>query len=163
MGESERDVCGFFTRDLRDCIEIFVASGGSCRKNTIMRLPLIESYEEIKIKKGESASRVGSSIRLDGIIRTNCIQITTNSIELRFDESSRTSLTGLSVLLSNEMFIFTLMNPLGSGLGRRYRYRFRVRPRSQLSPIHCYVRSTSISIPFNLKINALPSHHSYKE
>jgi len=118
VGESERDVCGFFTRDLRDCIEIFVASGGSCRKNTIMRLPLIESYEEIKIKKGESASRVGSSIRLDGIIRTNCIQITTNSIELRFDESSRTSLTGLSVLLSNEMFIFTLMNPLGSGYGR---------------------------------------------
>ena len=39
-------------------------------------------------------------------------------MKLRFDESSRTSLTGLSVLLRNAMFIFILMNPVGSILGR---------------------------------------------
>jgi hypothetical protein len=55
---------------------------------------------------------------------------------MRFDESSRTSLTGLSVLLRNAMFIFTPMNPVGSILGRRH--RFRVRPRSPLRPILCY-------------------------
>jgi len=32
---------------------------------------------------------------------------------MRFDESSRTSLTGLSVLMRNAIFIFTLMNPVG--------------------------------------------------
>ena len=37
-------------------------------------------------------------------------------MKLRFDDSSRTSLTGLSV---NAMFIFTLMNPVGSILGSR--------------------------------------------
>ena len=47
-------------------------------------------------------------------------------IKLRIDVSSRTSLTGLSVLLRNAIFIFTLMNPVGSILGRRH--RFRVRP-----------------------------------
>jgi hypothetical protein len=40
------------------------------------------------------------------------------SIKLRFDESSRTSLTGLSALLlyeiANKMPIFTPMNPVGS-------------------------------------------------
>ena len=40
-------------------------------------------------------------IRLDQIILPNCKETTTNSIKLRFDESSRTSLTGLSVLLRN--------------------------------------------------------------
>ena len=55
---------------------------------------------------------------------------------VRFDESSRTSLTGLSVLLGNAMFIFTLISPVESILGRgyRYRHRFRVRPRSPRSP-----------------------------
>jgi len=37
---------------------------------------------------------------------------------LRFDESSRTSLTGLSVLLRNAIFIFTLMNHVGPILGQ---------------------------------------------
>jgi hypothetical protein len=49
---------------------------------------------------------------------------------------SRTSLTGLSVLLRYVLVIFTLMNPVGPSLGRRY--RFRVRPRSPPRPILCY-------------------------
>ena len=49
-------------------------------------------------------------IRLDYIIIPNCKETTTNSIKLCFDESFRTSLTGLSVLLRNAMLIFTLMN-----------------------------------------------------
>ena len=53
-------------------------------------------------------------VRLDQIILPNCKETTTNSIELRLDESSRTSLIGLSVLLRNEMFIFTPMNPIES-------------------------------------------------
>jgi hypothetical protein len=57
-------------------------------------------------------------------------------MKLRFDESSRTILTGLSVLLRNAMFIFTPMNPVGSILGRRL--RFQVSPRSPLRPILCY-------------------------
>ena len=65
-------------------------------------------------------------IRLDSIILPNCKETTTSSIKLRFDESSRTNLTGLSVLLRNAIFIFTLMSPAGSILGRRH--RFRVRP-----------------------------------
>jgi hypothetical protein len=52
-------------------------------------------------------------IRLDWIILPNCKETTTNSIKMRFDESSRTSLTGLSVLMRNAIFIFTLMNPVG--------------------------------------------------
>ena len=42
-----------------------------------------------------------------------------NTIKLRFGESSRSSLTGLSVLLRNAVFIFTriLMNSVGSILG----------------------------------------------
>jgi len=43
-------------------------------------------------------------------------------MQLRFDESSRTSLTGLSTFLRNSMFIFTPMNPAGSILGRRHRF-----------------------------------------
>jgi hypothetical protein len=43
------------------------------------------------------------------------------------------------------MFVFTLMNPAGSILGRRR--RFRVRPRSPLRPILCYYGT-----PF-LKVN----------
>jgi len=35
---------------------------------------------------------------LDYIILPNCKETTTNSIKLRFDESSRTSLTGLSAV-----------------------------------------------------------------
>ena len=54
------------------------------------------------------------------------------ALGVRFDESSRTSLTGLSDLLRNAMFIFTLVNPVGSILRRRH--RFRVRPRSPLRP-----------------------------
>ena len=61
--------------------------------------------------------------RLDYIIPPNFKETITNSIKLRFDESSRTSLTGLSVLLRNAMFIFTLMNPVRSILGRRHRFR----------------------------------------
>jgi hypothetical protein len=38
--------------------------------------------------------------------------------------------------LRNAIFIFTLMNPVGSILGRRH--RFRVRPWSPLRPIFCY-------------------------
>ena len=57
--------------------------------------------------------RVGEMIRLDWIILPNCKETTTNSIKMRFDESSRTSLTGLSVLMRNAIFIFTLMNPVG--------------------------------------------------
>ena len=75
-------------------------------------------------------------IRLDQIILPNCKEKATNGIELRFDESSRKSLTGLSVLLRNTMFVFTLMNPTGSIIRRRR--RFRVRPRSPLQPILCY-------------------------
>ena len=56
-------------------------------------------------------------------------------MKLRFDESSRISLTELSALLRNAMFIFTLMNLVGSILGRRH--RFRVRSRSLLRPILC--------------------------
>jgi hypothetical protein len=53
------------------------------------------------------------------MILPNCKETTTNSIKQRFDESSRTSLTGLSVLLRNAMSIFTLMNPVGlSGFWR---------------------------------------------
>ena len=36
---------------------------------------------------------------LDSIILPNCKETTTNSIKLRFDESSRTSLTGLELEL----------------------------------------------------------------
>ena len=57
---------------------------------------------------------------LDWIILPNYKETTTNRIKLCFDESSRTSLTGLIVLLRNAMFIFTLMNPVGSILGRRH-------------------------------------------
>jgi len=39
--------------------------------------------------------------------------------KLRIDESSRTRLTGLSVLWRNEMFIFTFMDPAGSNMERR--------------------------------------------
>jgi len=59
---------------------------------------------------------------IDLIILPNCKETRTNSIKLRFDESSRTSLTGLSDLLRNAMFIFTLMNPVGSILGRWHRF-----------------------------------------
>jgi hypothetical protein len=52
------------------------------------------------------------------LIESNRIE-STNSIELRIDDSSRTSLHGLSVLLRNGMFIFTLTNPSGSILKRR--------------------------------------------
>ena len=41
-------------------------------------------------------------------------ETTTNSIKLRFVEFFRRSLTGLSVLCRNVMFIFTLMDPVGS-------------------------------------------------
>jgi hypothetical protein len=40
-----------------------------------------------------------TGISLDYIVLLNCKEMITNSIKLRFDESSRTSLTGLSVLL----------------------------------------------------------------
>jgi hypothetical protein len=76
-----------------------------------------------------------NGIRLYFIL-PNGKEITTSSIKLRFDESSRTSLTGLSVLLRNTMFIFTPTNPVGPILGRRH--RFRERPRSPLRPILCY-------------------------
>jgi len=55
---------------------------------------------------------------------------------VRIDESARTSLTGLSVLLCNAMFIFTPMNAVGSILGRRH--RLRIRPRSPFWHILCY-------------------------
>ena len=45
-------------------------------------------------------------------------------------------LTGLSALLRNAMFIFTLTNPVESILGRGL--RFRERPRSPLRPILRY-------------------------
>ena len=38
---------------------------------------------------------------------------------MRIGESFGTSLTGLSALLRHAIFIFTLMDPLGSSLGRR--------------------------------------------
>jgi len=75
---------------------------------------------------------------LDYIILPNWKETTANSIKLRFDESSGTSLTGLSVLLRNAMFIFTLMNPLESILGRRNGFRVRVRSRSPLRHTPCY-------------------------
>jgi len=43
-----------------------------------------------------------------------------NGMELRIDDTSRTSLTRLSLLLRNTMFIFTPMNPVESILGRRH-------------------------------------------
>jgi len=46
------------------------------------------------------------------------------------------NVTGLGLLSRNAMFIFALMNPVGSILGRRH--RFRVRPRSPLRLILCY-------------------------
>jgi hypothetical protein len=49
-------------------------------------------------------------------ILPNCKETTTNSIKLRFDESSRTSLTGLNIFLRNEMFIFNLNWPSGASL-----------------------------------------------
>ena len=55
---------------------------------------------------------------------------------LRIDESSRTKIIGLNVLLRNEMVIFTLMNPIGSSLGRGH--RCRERERSPLRHILCY-------------------------
>ena len=77
--------------------------------------------------------------RLDWIILPTCKETTTNSIKLRFDESSRTSLTGLSVLLHNAMFIFALMNPVGSILGRRHRFRGKLpRIRICLAPSYLY-------------------------
>ena len=44
---------------------------------------------------------------------------------LLFDEPSRTSLAGLSVLLRNAMLIFTLMNPVESSFRRGHRLRVR--------------------------------------
>ena len=52
------------------------------------------------------------------MIDPNCKETTTSSKKLRFDESTRISLTGLSALLRNAVFIFTPMVPLGSTLGR---------------------------------------------
>ena len=52
------------------------------------------------------------------------------------DEFFRKSLTGLSVLLRYAMFIFILIKPVGSILGKRH--RFRVRPRSTFRPVLCY-------------------------
>ena len=66
-------------------------------------------------------ARALDKIRLN-IIHPNCKETTTNSIKLRFGESSRTSLTDLSVLLRFEMSIFTLTNPVGSILGRRHKF-----------------------------------------
>ena len=85
----------------------------------------------------ENEARIGlDQIRLEYNILPNRKETKTNSIKLRFDESSRSSLTRLCVLLSNSMFIFTPMNPLGSILGRRQ--RFRVRPRFLFRPILFY-------------------------
>jgi hypothetical protein len=56
------------------------------------------------------------------MILPSCKETTANSIHLRFDESSRTSLTGMSVLLRYAMFIFTLMDPVGLILGRGHRF-----------------------------------------
>jgi len=58
-----------------------------------------------------------NSIELDKIILPNCKETRTNSIKLRFIEFSRTSLTGLSVLLrdAKSIFTLTLMNPGGIG------------------------------------------------
>ena len=60
---------------------------------------------------------------LDWIKLPNCKEATIRSIKLRFGESSRRSLTGLSVLLRNAMFIFTLVKPVGSIIGRRPKFR----------------------------------------
>jgi hypothetical protein len=58
-------------------------------------------------------------------------------MKLRIGESSRTSLTGLSALLRNAMFIFPPMNPVGSSLSLGRRHGLRVRPRSPFRPILC--------------------------
>jgi hypothetical protein len=47
----------------------------------------------------------------------NCRETETNSTKLHLDESSRTSLTGLSVLMCNATFIFTPMNTVRESLG----------------------------------------------
>ena len=54
--------------------------------------------------KSQSPTFNFNAFRLDSIILPNRKDATTNSTKLRFDESSRTSLTGLSVLLRNAVF-----------------------------------------------------------
>ena len=59
------------------------------------------------------------SIRFDWITLSNSKETSTNSKKLRIYESSRTSLTGLSVLFRNAMFFFILMNPVGYRISSR--------------------------------------------
>ena len=62
---------------------------------------------------------------------------------------SRTSLYGLSVLLHNAMFIFTLMDPSGSILGRRHRFEYAHYLHSDLS---------SAMARHSLKLTGSPLH-----
>jgi len=52
--------------------------------------------------------RFGDKIRFNWIKLSYFKETSANSKQLRIDESSRTSLIGLSVLLRNAMFIFIL-------------------------------------------------------
>ena len=70
-------------------------------------------------------------------ILPSCEEAPTNSKKLRIGKFFRTSLTGLSALLRNAMFIFPPMNPVGSSLSLGRRHGLRVRPRSPFRPILC--------------------------
>jgi len=75
---------------------------------------------------------------------------TTNSIKLGFDESSRTSMTGLSVLLRNAMFISTLMDPAGpileGGIGFEYARDLRSDLTSGMARHSLYLRRTFTNV-----------------
>ena len=115
-----------------------------------IRLGAVWIILSLKISSGLLEAEVGirfDSIRFDSIILPKCKETSTNSRKLRIGDSSRTSLTELNGLLRIVMFIFTLTNPEGSSLGRRY--MLRLRSPSPLRHILCY------STPF-LEVNWKP-------
>jgi len=94
---------------------------------------------------------------LDAVILLDRKETTTNSIKLYSNESSRTSLTGLSVLLRNTMFIFTPMKPVGSEGGIGFEY-----VRDLHSDLFSSIASHSLPIQFELELELIQTQMAQK-
>ena len=114
---------------------------GLCLHGFLKPMPLVSQGSPQVTQTERHFWNFAPSVRFDCVMLPNCKETTTNSIKLRFGESSRTSLTGLSALLCNAMFIFTLMNPVGSVLGRRHR-KNKCHPVELIKLVRVLIRTT---------------------